>query len=143
MGLLKLFRCGNPACKDRKTGKFHDFASEQPVCDLCGIEANDEKYGHLIIRLVRVHFDPPSKVPGIGLTVRACNPRIAITAMTEGDGPPTPWHAGTGDVDCVTCPECRATPAWEQAHMDAHDETKGGDRRAALARLAMLPVAAG
>lgn len=116
----KLFRCRNPKCK--VNGKPLDFASEQPVCPHCKIEAKDERFGRFILRRVKVHYDPQSGVPGYGANVRACDPNVSICATFGPTGVPEPWHAGTGDLGQVSCPECLASAAFAADKKAMEDE---------------------
>lgn len=125
--LPKLFACLNPLCKT-PTGWFN-FTSLTPTCPSCGISFTDERFGSLLIkRLPRIHFDPPSPVPGYGMNHRACNPKIHICGIPNDLGQPDPFNAGTGLVTAVTCPECKVTAAFEKAFAEYHDESSGSGK---------------
>jgi len=47
--------------------------------------------------------------PGYGMGYRACDPTKSIQVTEGPGGVPNPWHAGTGTLDAVTCPECMET----------------------------------
>lgn len=114
MATNKLFRCMNPRCqeKDLAMGRFW---SVEPVCPQCGIEAKDQKFGHLIVRLSVVHLDPPTDIPGIGWNVRACDETKIIQVSEGASGIPNPYHIGSGNVNAVNCPECKNTSAYKAA----------------------------
>jgi hypothetical protein len=118
MATRKLFRCNNPKCQAVNKGKFQ---SEKPECPQCKIGADHPKFGSLILRLVMVHYDPPSEMPGISQWVRACDKSKSI-AVQDGGGVPNPWHAGTGLIQAVTCPECMATAEFKASLAQCEDE---------------------
>ena len=135
----KFFRCLNPKCLQVEMGQFWSDASEKnpAVCPQCGIVGKQgTKFGHMIQRLTVVHFDPPTEIPGIGQNVRACETSRAIQADEMPNGIPNPYHAGTGSVQQVNCPECMATTAYIDACM-THDLSEEGvdTTRHALGRL--------
>jgi len=130
---VKSFRCTNPKCQAKSEGKF---LSEKPTCPQCKIGAEHERFGNLIVRLVEVHFDPPSEVPGFGLGVRACDRSKPIQAEMGGNGMPNPFHAGTGVLRAVTCEKCKKSAAFLNAMMSEEDDARGV-AEAAFSRLAM------
>jgi len=129
----KLLRCLNPLCADER-GQPHGFVSPEPKCPKCGIEAKHPRFGGMIQRLAKIHFDPPAGVPGFGCGHRACETTRTIAAQADAAGNPEPFHGGTGDPDAVTCPECRETEAWKQAHEAVHE----GGQAAMVMRGALL-----
>ena len=135
MPTLKLFTCTNPRCHEN--GQDFGFSSTdaEPPCPKCGVAYTDPR--KIVRRLVMIHFDPPSDVPGFGCGHRACDPKvhIAIGGGPNGDQDwlPNPYHAGTGDPMRVTCPACRASDAWKTALAEAYEEGPG--MRVAMARL--------
>ncbi len=132
MATTKYYRCHNPTCAPKDQGKFRSTA---PVCPQCRISADDPKFGRLIVRLVFVHFDPPTHVPGIGQNVRACDPTKPIQAPDGPNGLPNPWHAGTGVPAAVTCQACQETPEYKAA-LAAEDDEDGPDlAKAAFERI--------
>ena len=110
---MKMFRCMNRKCQGVKHPDLGPggFMAETPLCPQCKIEANHPRFGLLIQRLVMIHYNPDSEVPGFGLGHRACDPSKEITAQLDGNGIPAPWHAGTGNPFVVNCPECKKTTA--------------------------------
>ena len=120
MPTLKYYKCHRPSCQRKEKGNFW---SEIPTCPQCQLSAKDEKFGHLLQRLVIVHFDPPTDFLGLGHHVRACKTETAIQAPDGGGGIPNPWHAGTGVATHVNCQACRQTEAWQRAmEIIDHDE---------------------
>lgn len=117
---LKLFRCDRPTCKVQDKGHFR---AELPKCPRCGLEANDPKFGSKIIRLTMIHYDPPTEFPGIGKGFRACSPTKMIQ-VTDGPGgaPKNPFDAGTGDVNQVSCPECKLTDEYKAGLAALNDD---------------------
>lgn len=113
----RLYRCINPKCGPNG----HEFTGESPAkCPKCGIAEDDPKLGLAIRRLVLVHFDPPSPLPGIGMGYRACNHQRGIAVgMPSPDKPGV--HAGTGDPRSVTCPKCKESEEYTAA-MAAFDD---------------------
>lgn len=109
---MKQYRCLRPKCQNRNKGLFK---AEQPTCPQCNLQANDPKFGHMICRLVVVHFDPPTDFPGMGQGYRACDHAKTIQADPGTGGVPNPWHAGTGAINAVTCSECKETTEYKTA----------------------------
>lgn len=125
MASRKLFQCQLPKCQPLRQGKFMQVTSPEvpPVCPQCKLVGQTgTRWGHLIARLVFIHFDPPSEMPGYGMGYRACDPAKAAYAGTGTDGRPNPWHAVTGVADEVNCPECRETAAWKKAKAEVDGE---------------------
>jgi hypothetical protein len=105
-----LYRCLNPKCADRPDGKpGHDFDAKLdkgrpvPVCDKCGLDGRLPKFMRYIVKLVCIHFDPPSGLPGVGLNVCLCDGRD-VGKLKAGEA------GATGDPECVTCPKCLEHP---------------------------------
>lgn len=109
--------------------------STMPTCPQCGLTADDPKFGHKIIRLVIVHFDPPTDFPGIGQQHRACDPNKPIQAPDGPGGVPNPWHAGTGDPKVVNCPACMQTESYKAVLATAEDEDAPNSTAAAMGRI--------
>lgn len=111
----KLFRCHRMKCQSLDNGRF-ESVEMFPACPQCGLSRKDEKFGDQIQRLVVVHFDPPTEFPGRGERIRACDPEKGIQAEAGQNGSmPNPWHAGTGTVQVVNCPDCKETPIYRYA----------------------------
>lgn len=130
--MAKLWRCMNQKCQ--ATGD-NRFSADQGVCPKCGLTEKHPKFGHVVQRLPKIHFDPPSEVAGYGKTVRACDETQPIQAALLPGGIPTPWHQGTGNVYAVTCPECKETLAFKEAMAFAEDDEDDKTTAAALGRL--------
>jgi rubredoxin len=102
---MKRWRCTN--CR-------HDFKAaaapgSSPACPECGISPADHpRFASLIIELKTVHFDPPSRVKGIGLNRPACKPKAPLGSLF-GNG------MGSGEPTDVNCEACRATKEWQDA----------------------------
>jgi hypothetical protein len=96
---MALYRCTNCG---------RDFENDRPACAQCDIDpAKDPRLGRFIIRLEIVHFDPPTRFPGMGQGHAACNPLLKVGKQIA--------HA-TGDPSCVNCTRCRETEAWKTAN---------------------------
>jgi ssDNA-binding Zn-finger/Zn-ribbon topoisomerase 1 len=117
----KFYQCLNPKCLPVEKGRF---MAELGTCPQCGANEDDPKRGRLIHRLVMVHYDPPSEVPGFGQGVRACNKKVIIQVLPNPGGgmPKKPWQAGTGNVYAVTCPDCKETEEWKRGKLEADCE---------------------
>lgn len=103
---MRLFRCVNPKCREG-IQHGHDFTAEGPVatCPKCGVKSNDPKFGHIIVPLVVIHFNPPSGVvEGIGAGFAACEPTVPIAGLRA-----------TGVPSVVNCPKCIETEAYKKA----------------------------
>ena|SRR6185437_11427644 len=88
-----LFRCN--MCK-------REFEAAKPACTDCGLDpAKQPRDAHLLVELVTIHFDAPTKVPGRGVGHAACDPRKKV-----GFG-----HF-SGERRAVSCPACKASPAF-------------------------------
>jgi hypothetical protein len=124
MATLKQYICSHPKCLVKDGGKFSgEFTPKKAVCPRCGTREDDEKFGCAIQRLTVIHFDPPTHMPGIGQNHRACDPAVGIKAQLLSNSlMPNPWHAGTGDINVVTCEKCKATPEYQQAMQRQDDE---------------------
>ena len=136
----KLFRCMNPKCQalNLAMGRFWAEASETnpAVCPQCKIVGKaNTKFGHLIVRLTIVHFDPPSEIPGIGLNVRACDQDKIIQVSEGGNGIPNHYHVGSGSVRAVNCPACQASEAYQQVLRIEQDEDAPSQAEAAFERI--------
>jgi len=84
-----------------------DFEADKPECEKCGITAASRKdLRDLVVELAVIHFDPPSKVEGVGEGKAACDPRV----VTHTPGRHFTMHAAS-----ATCPRCRAADAWKRA----------------------------
>ncbi len=115
MATEKRYRCDNGNCRSKPTKG--EFRSKVPLCPLCGTAADEPRFGHLIVRLVDIHFDPPSHIANYGMGHRACNPAVPIQAQANELGEPTLsglFHAGTGDPRCVTCDACKETDVFKR-----------------------------
>lgn len=111
----KMYRCYRPTCLQDKRGMFY---AEQGKCPRCGLDEKDQRLGHKIQRLAIIHFDPPSDFPGVGMGYRACDPKKQIAVTLESDEygrKKAPTHVATGNPEVVTCPECIATQAYQDA----------------------------
>lgn len=110
------YRCLNKRCWDSPNGAMgHDFAAEQPICDKCGVDGRDVRFGHLVMPLVTIHYCPPHPaVDGVGKDYIACTPTTKV------------WGVGkkgeqiTGEPSAVTCDKCKAAPEFpkEWTEMD-------------------------
>lgn len=81
----------------------------------------DPKFGHLVQRLVIVHFDPPSEFPGHGQNHWACNHDQIVQVESHGEIP-RPWDQATGVPGVVTCPACKKTAVFKAAWEAAEDD---------------------
>lgn len=121
---VKAYRCMNPECLAKKSDALF-FADPVPgtlECPQCGLKDSDPKFGGLLQRMVIVHFDPPSRIPGFGLGVRACDPTKGINVKAVSTKKPS-WHSGTGNTDAVTCPQCKETLEFKKAAAQTDEET--------------------
>jgi rubredoxin len=104
MATMKLFKCMNDECLRQDQGRFY---RDTWVCPRCGISMEDPKFGRLILRMVLIHYDPPTKYRGIHHGYRACDHAMPIcVSLRLEDGSPNPYQAGTAVPSAVTCPEC-------------------------------------
>jgi hypothetical protein len=93
---MKPYRCQNQACSEDHAGRLiFDFWAERPVCPKCG--ADGKIMPNVVIPLVLMHFDPPSKVFGRGMRILACTRKGYGQANVSVTGNPT----------CVNCPDCK------------------------------------
>lgn len=87
-----------------------DFDADRPECDRCGITAASRKdLRDLVVELAVIHFDPPSRVDGVGEGKAACDDRIVTHSANR---------KFTGYAASVTCARCRAADAWKRAAAD-------------------------
>ncbi len=141
MANLKFYQCHNPRCQAKDKGKFlSNRPPQKAICPQCGIQEADPKFGKVIQRLVLVHFDPPTDIPSIGQSIRACQREKIIQAEELPNGTPNPWHAGTGCFEAVTCPACKETIEYKAAQASAEDEEGPNLMAAAFERLQPLAV---
>lgn len=104
---MPAYRCQNAKCSTDPHGRLiFDFEADAPVCPTCG--SDGRKDPNLVIKLVTVHFDPPSHVFGRGLGHPACNPKKSVRGVMA-----------TGDPGSVSCKACKASEAFRQAERDA------------------------
>jgi hypothetical protein len=88
----KLYRC---------YGCMGEFESDRPACEACGIDpVKDTRDKGVVVPLVTIHFDPPSRREGQGLGCAACDPKLKIGV---------PRCAFTSEPDAVNCAACKAT----------------------------------
>ncbi len=142
-----LFRCTNSHCTD-EAGKPQEFEftptlqALDPQCPKCKTVANDPKYGGVIVRLVKTHFDPPSHIGGMGKGFRACDETKPIQVggdIVTGLEAPNPFHNGTGVLGAVNCPQCKASEAYQAALLATYgDEPPRSELKASLERLEPL-----
>ncbi len=139
----KLFRCTNANCRT-DDGKPLDFdftptiGNLDPECPKCKTKANDPRFGHVIVRLVRTHFDAPSHVGGMGKGFRACDETKPIQVggdIVSGLEAPNPFHNGTGVVSAVNCSTCMETEAFKAALLAAYGDEPPATMAASLDRL--------
>lgn len=112
----RLFRCMN--CRDPNTGlsgREFEAPAGRPVCPHCGVGEHHATAG-LVVPLAVIHFDPPSGAPGKGKNYTACDPRQLIGVF--GVTPTAAFHA-TGVTSAVTCPACKETKEFRDAHAGA------------------------
>jgi hypothetical protein len=112
------YRCQNEPCsEDVYKRLIFDFWSTEPVCPKCGSDGRDPVFGKVIIALNTIHFDPPTKVRGIGKRHRACDPSKPTVAVNEHS-----THGGSGHPDAVNCRECRESEAYRLAVQGIEEE---------------------
>lgn len=115
---LGFWRCHNPKCTPAGAA-MPGFDFEHPVgtiatCPKCGLRADHERHGRLIVPLVVLHWETPDEiVQGGGSGLAACTGKALAGRHTR--------------VPAVAnCPACRATDAWKAAvkavetHPDYH-----------------------
>lgn len=106
---MKLFRCYNPTCADKPGLPGHDFTGEKAKCDRCGTTADHPRFGHMIVQLKLIHWEPPSHVEGVGVGHPACQPAPEKETGVRGA------FKTSGAPDAVNCPACRETEAFQAA----------------------------
>jgi len=75
-----------------------EFEADKPACARCGIDpATDPRDADIVVPLVTVHFDPPSKRRGRGLGHAACDPQIRFGAVGAA------FTSEPGSVNCAAC----------------------------------------
>lgn len=122
-----LYRCGNQKCQQSPGGG--GFYSEKPTCPKCGLTesgptAIDKRFGHLVVRMVKIHFDPPHEsMPGFGKNTRACSESKPIQVGVDAGGSLNMFHQGTGNAFVVNCPECMSTAAYKAARESFNEES--------------------
>jgi hypothetical protein len=88
---MPLFRC----LECRK-----EFEAALPACTACGIDpAADPRDADLVVPLVTVHFDPPTRRTGRGCGHAACDPKLKVGAGA----------AFSGEPRAVNCAACKAS----------------------------------
>lgn len=97
---MKRFRCYN--CT-------HEFIAKEPLCLKCGLDGREPRYATHVVEIKTIHYDPPSKVYGVGMGCRACDQN---TPINRG--------RGTGIAKIVNCDACKESAEWKQA-MDYDD----------------------
>lgn len=100
----KRYRC--LSCVNDKGIPGRDFTAERPACPNCGADpAKDPRHAQLIAELEDIHFDAPSRHPGMGVGFLACDPaRKVVTAAGV---------RATGHPAAVTCPKCLGTTSYK------------------------------
>ena len=94
---MSLWRCLN--CKA-------EFQADKPVCAACELDPTTDPRAADLFRAIEViHFDPPTRVPGVGRNHAACDPKVRYGAN----------RMFTGEPGSVTCPACKASPAFAAA----------------------------
>ena len=143
----RLYRCTNGYCAGTPAAQQFEFTPTadcvDPACPKCGTKASDPKHGHIIVPLMRTHYDPPSHVQGQGMGHRACNPSKAIQVgdtVLPGTDMANPMHAGTGYVLAVNCPECKASDVWRRDFAAMHGDVEDlpNATKATLERLGVI-----
>lgn len=87
------------------------YLQDRVACDACGIDPKkDSGAAGLLVRLVTIHFDPPSGLKNRGKGHIACDP-----------SKPVHGRRATGEPSVVNCEACRQTEAWKKAHAAAGD----------------------
>jgi hypothetical protein len=101
---MRMFRCYN--CPNEKDVPGRDFIAEAGAakCQVCGLDGADKQHGKMIVSLKTVHFDPPHSV------IRGGTAQKIACGRTWGAATQVTAHAAS-----VTCPACKATPAWKEA----------------------------
>lgn len=95
---MRLFRCRN--CN-------REFRADVPACEACGLDAaKDPRDEGVVVEMVTIHFDPPTKVVGRGQGHAACDPRIKVG---------TPGVVFTGDRGVANCEACKTSVAFARA----------------------------
>lgn len=96
---MPIYRCDN-------CGNEAEHAT--PKCVPCGLDPKaDPRDAASLTELQTIHFDPPhATVKGRGLGVAACDPKLRVGA---------PACVATGERAHVTCPKCKAAPAYAAA----------------------------
>ena len=98
---MPLFRCLN--C-------MNEFTAEKPSCADCELDpAKDKRHAEFFLPLLIHHFDPPTKVEGIGKGHAACDSRIKVGRIYK------PKCMFTGETSAVNCPACKATDEFKKA----------------------------
>ncbi len=107
---MRFYRCYNPDCATNPHGRLgFDFEAEQPTCPKCQTDGNDPLYSQVVISLILMHFELPSKVKLVGTGRVACKPDVNAIGKARFSREPT----------AVNCKACRATDVFKSASKDA------------------------
>lgn len=94
---MPLYRC---------TSCQAEFPADRPVCAACEVDpAKDPRHAGVVLELVTIHYDPPTRIAGRGQNAAACNPRLQVGTTKD---------RFTGEKDVVNCPACRASEPYRQ-----------------------------
>lgn len=96
------YRC--MGCENDRGLPGREFESATPVCPGCGADARNPRHANHIVELRDIHYDAPSRVKGVGVGYRACDP---TKRLPDGNG--VTGSAFTGEPSAVTCQACLAT----------------------------------
>ena len=98
------------------------FEADRPKCEKCGIDpAEDTRLIRFFTLLKRVHFDPPTKWPGIGRGTLACDPARKLGQLKASE------EAATGEPSAVTCKACLASAEWQAVGVEEVVIAEGQD----------------
>jgi DNA-directed RNA polymerase subunit RPC12/RpoP len=81
------------------------FEAAKPVCAECGIDPEKDKRDEgVVVELMTIHFDPPTKRAGRGHNYAACDPKLKVGH---------PRCQFTSEPDAVNCAKCKETEAFK------------------------------